>query len=265
MATMPDRGRGRPLDPTRIVYGRHPVRECLRGRRQVRELMLTTSARRDLGDAVGAAQERGVVVREIIGEALDEQAGSTDHQGALAVVDPFPYSSLDDLLRPSAGGGPPFVLCLDQVTDPHNLGSIARVADAAGATGLLVPDRRSALVTAAAVKASAGALEHVAIARCRNLADALVEAKGPDLWVYAATEDGTREYTEVDFSGGTMLVLGAEGPGIRPRVLSMCDEQVRIPMQGHVSSLNVSTVAAVLAFEGVRQRGAAGRAAASAS
>ncbi len=149
------------------------------------------------------------------------------------------------------------MLCLDQVTDPHNLGAIARVADAAGATGVLVPEHRSARVTAAAVKASAGALEHVLLARGTNLANELERVKGPSLWAYAATERGTLDWTQVDLADGALLVLGAEGPGIRPRVLGACDEQVRIPMSGSVASLNVATVAAVLAFEAVRQRRAA--------
>ncbi len=267
---MPDRPRGRRpprrqsardagagLDPERCVYGRHPVREAARGRRRVTALHGTAAALEDLGDeTVGSLRRAGCAIhRTDDARHLTELAGSGDHQGVVAEVERYPYVTLDELLsRARKDGVPPLVLCLDQVTDPHNLGAIARVADASGATGVLVTEHRAARVTAAAVKASAGALEHVLVARCTNLANELERVKGPSLWAYAATERGTRDWTDVDLADGALLVLGAEGPGVRPRVLGACDEQVRIPMSGAVASLNVATVAAVLAFEAVRQR-----------
>lgn len=238
------------------MYGRHPIREAARGRRRVLAVHGTPSALEDLAEVVDALRRDGCSVHDVPDHGqLAELAGSTDHQGAVAEVEPFPYVSLDEMLaRAGKAGVPPLVFCLDQVTDPHNLGAIARVADASGATGLLLPEHRAARVTAAAVKASAGALEHVLVARCTNLANELERVKGANLWAFAATERGMRDWTEVDLADGAMLVLGAEGPGIRPRVLGACDEQVRIPMAGEVASLNVATVAAVLAFEAVRQR-----------
>jgi 23S rRNA (guanosine2251-2'-O)-methyltransferase len=161
---------------------------------------------------------------------------------------------LDDLLAASEA---PFVICLDQVTDPHNLGAIARVCDAAGATGLLIPDRRSATVTGAACKASAGALEHVAVAVCTNLADAIARATSAaagNLWAYGAAADGDVAWCDVDWRGGILLVLGAEGSGIRPRVREACDQLVNLPMAGNVSSLNVATTAAIITYEALRQR-----------
>lgn len=249
------------LDPERTVYGRHPVREASRGRRAVRVLHATQAALDDLADVVPALRESGCRIEVVAAHgALSDMVGAGEHQGAVAEVDPFPYMTMDDLLDAArARGEAPLVLCLDQVTDPHNLGAIARVADASGATGVLVPEHRSASVTAAAVKASAGALEHVLVARCTNLANEIERVKGASLWAYAATERGTVDWTDVDLADGSLLVLGAEGPGIRPRVLSMCDAEVRIPMAGSVASLNVATVAAVLAFEAVRQRRAAAR------
>jgi 23S rRNA (guanosine2251-2'-O)-methyltransferase len=241
------------------VYGRHPVREASRGRRRVLTLHVTPAALEDLADIVPALRRDGCEIVETPDQArLRALAGTGDHQGAVAEVTPFPYVTLDDLLREAKTRGvPPLILCLDQVTDPHNLGAIARVADASGATGVLVPEHRSASVTAAAGKASAGALEHVLVARCTNLANEIERVKGPDLWSYAATERGTSDWTDVDLADGALLVLGAEGPGIRPRVEAACDVQVRIPMAGEVASLNVSTVSAILAFEAVRQRRAA--------
>jgi 23S rRNA (guanosine2251-2'-O)-methyltransferase len=221
---------------------------------------VSPAAAEDLGaEFVQGLTDNGVEVRVARDpDALTELAGTSDHQGAVAEVTPFRYVELDDLIAHArTQGEQPLVLCLDQVTDPHNLGAIARVADAAGATGLLVPEHRSARVTGAAVKASAGALEHVLVARCTNLAREIRRVKDASVWAYAATERGTADWTDVDLAGGALLVLGAEGPGIRPNVLDACDVQVRIPMSGSVASLNVATVSAVLAFEAVRQRRAA--------
>jgi 23S rRNA (guanosine2251-2'-O)-methyltransferase len=224
-------------------------------------LHATRSALEDLVDIVPQLQRDGCTVSEVVdGSMLRGLIDTDDHQGVVAEVEGFPYVSVDQLLDLARRREePPLILCLDQVTDPHNLGAIARVADASGATGILVPEHRSARVTAAAVKASAGALEHVLVARCTNLANELERLKGASLWSYAATERGTTDWTDADLADGALLVLGAEGPGIRPRVEAACDVQVRIPMAGEVASLNVATVAAVLAFEAVRQRRAAAR------
>jgi 23S rRNA (guanosine2251-2'-O)-methyltransferase len=244
------------IDPEQLVYGRHPVREAAKGRRNVIELHATAAALEDLQDVLPALRSSGCTITETADQGrLRALAGTGDHQGAVAQVEGFHYVTLDDLLAEAKRRGePPLILALDQVTDPHNLGAIARVADAAGATGVLVPEHRSASVTGAAVKASAGALEHVLVARCTNLANEIERVKGPNLWSYAATERGTSDWTEVDLADGALLVLGAEGPGIRPRVEAACDVLVRIPMAGEVASLNVSTVSAILAFEAVRQR-----------
>lgn len=252
----PRRDDGSGIDPERLVYGRHPVREAARGRRSVKQVHATRNAAEDLAETMDALRADGIDVRLVDDpHELDLLAGTSDHQGVVADVGTFPYVTLDDLLRAADGAGvPPLVLCLDQVTDPHNLGAIARVADASGATGILVPEHRSARVTGAAVKASAGALEHVLVARCTNLAREIRRVKDASIWAYAATERGTADWTDVDLAGGTLLILGAEGPGIRPNVLDACDVQVRIPMSGSVASLNVATVSAVLAFEAVRQR-----------
>ena len=245
-----------------MVYGRHPVREAVRGRRRVLALHATAAALEDLADVVSVLRSDGCEITTVADHAaLRALAGTGDHQGAVAEVEGFPYVRLDDILAEAERRGEaPLILCLDQVTDPHNLGAIARVADASGATGVLIPEHRSARVTAAAVKASAGALEHVLVAICTNLANEIERVKGPNLWSYAATERGTSDWTDVDLADGALLVLGAEGPGIRPRVEAACDVQVRIPMAGSVASLNVATVSAVLAFEAVRQRRAAAKA-----
>jgi len=178
-------------------------------------------------------------------------AGSPDHQGVVAEVDPYPYADPESLLAAEA----PLIVALDQVQDPRNLGAICRSAEVAGAAGVVIPERRAAEVTAVVCKASAGAVEHLALARVRNLSDWLTEAKAAGLWVWGAATDGGSAPWDADLSGGTVLVLGGEDKGIRPRVASMCDGMLAIPQRGRIDSLNVSAAASVLLFEALRQRG----------
>ena len=184
-------------------------------------------------------------------EEVAAHAGSPDHQGICAAVEPYPYVSAAELLASDA----PLLVALDEVQDPQNLGAIARTAEAAGADGLVLPERRSAEVTAAAAKASAGAVEHLRIARVRNLADFLADAKRAGLWTYGADASGEARYDQPDYTGGVVLVVGAEGKGIRPRVAAACDALVSIPLQGRIESLNVSAATAILLFEISRCRG----------
>lgn len=215
-----------------IVYGRQPVRELLAaGRRPARVVWATRNA---------AAEFPGAQI--VDGDWLTARAGSDAHQGVAAETVGYPYVGAAELLREDA-----LLVALDEVQDPQNLGAIARTAECAGATGLILPERRSAEVTPAACKASAGAVEHLRIARVRNLADFLADAKRAGLWCYGAAAEG-RPYHEVDFAGGLVLVLGAEGKGLRPRVAASCDELVALPIRGRISSLNVSAAAAALLY-----------------
>jgi 23S rRNA (guanosine2251-2'-O)-methyltransferase len=212
-----------------IIYGRRPVEEAERGKRRVR---------------------RAWRAPEASAEELERLCGSPDHQGVVAEVDPYPYADPNALLRrPDA-----LIVALDQVQDPRNLGAVCRSAEFAGAAGVVVPERRSAEVTAVACKASAGAVEHLEVARVRNLADWLAEAKAAGFWIWGADAEAGQAPWGVDFSGPTVLVLGGEGKGIRPRVASACDGLVALPRKGRVGSLNVSAAAAALLFEAVRQR-----------
>lgn len=182
---------------------------------------------------------------------LARLAGSPDHQGIVAEVDPYPYADAMAMLeRPEA-----LVVALDQVQDPHNLGAVARSAEAAGADGLVIPGRRAASVTAAAAKASAGAVEHLAIARVTNLAEWLSRAKDAGAWIYGAEANAEAPYTQTDLTGKVVLVLGSEGKGLRRLVAERCDALISIPVRGRVASLNVSAAAAAVLFEAVRQRG----------
>jgi 23S rRNA (guanosine2251-2'-O)-methyltransferase len=214
---------------SQVIYGKQPVAAAERGRRRVHR--------------VWRAPETPAV-------ELERRCGSPDHQGVVAEVDSYPYAGAGELL----GKENALLLALDQVQDPRNLGAVARSAEAAGAAGLVIPERRSAEVTAVACKASAGAVEHLQIARVRNLADWLDEAKKAGFWLWAADADGAQAPWDVDLTGPTVLVLGGEGKGIRPRVASACDAQIALPQQGQTASLNVSAAATALLFEAVRQR-----------
>jgi 23S rRNA (guanosine2251-2'-O)-methyltransferase len=220
-----------------IVYGRNPVREALRGKRRVQRVFATERAAKEVW--LGG-------VETVLAEPweLEERCGSPDHQGICAEVSAFPYADADSLLEPEDA----LVLALDEVQDPHNLGAVIRVAEAAGCTGVVVPERRSAEVTPAVCRASAGAVEHLPVARVRNLADWLGEAKRHDAWVYGAAAEAKVPYDKPDYGGRVVLVLGSEGRGLRPRVAESCDELVHLPNRGKVGSLNVSTAAAALVY-----------------
>jgi 23S rRNA (guanosine2251-2'-O)-methyltransferase len=213
-----------------IIYGRQPVAEAERGRRQVRRVWRAPEA-----DSL----------------ELERLCGSPDHQGVVAEVDPYPYGDARGMLR----GESPLLVALDQVQDPRNLGAVCRSAEFAGAAGVVVPERRSAAVTAATCKAAAGAVEHLQVAHVRNLADWLAEAKSAGFWIWGADADAAAAPWSVDLQGPTVIVLGGEGKGIRPRVAAACDGLVALPRGGAVESLNVSAAASALLFEAVRQRG----------
>jgi 23S rRNA (guanosine2251-2'-O)-methyltransferase len=182
--------------------------------------------------------------------ALSDAAGTRDHQGVLAWTEPYRYADAWELASQERA----LLVCLDRVTDPRNLGAVCRSADGAGATGVVVPSHGSAAVTPAVAKASSGAVEHLPVAVVTNLARYLEEIKRDDLWIYAAAGDAEQPLWDVDLSGGTVFVLGAEGKGLRPLVRRRCDAAVSIPLAGRVESLNVSVAAALLLFEARRQR-----------
>src|SRR5437588_5318137 len=229
-----------------IIYGRNPVREAIRGPRTIATIWATKQALREPWLRQGGAR-----VQTVSAEEIERKCGSIDHQGVCAEVSHFVYAHADALL----GARDPLIIVLDQVQDPQNLGSICRTAECAGASGVVVPERRAADVTPAVCKASAGAVEHLQIARVRNLADFLGEAKRAGIWCYGATADASTTYDEVDYGGGVVLALGSEGRGLRPRGAGACDALVSIPMRGRVESLSVSAAAAILVYAAVRGRG----------
>ena len=229
-----------------VVYGRRPVREALQGRRQVLEVWASERA------VVAEAWLRDVPRLQVKPEReLTDAAATRDHQGVVAWAEPYRYADAWEL----AATDQPLLVCLDQVTDPRNLGAVCRSAEGAGATGVVVPAHGSVTVTPAVAKASAGAVEHVPVAVVPNLARYLAEIKRPHLWIYAAARDAEHTLWETDLTGGTVVVLGAEGRGLRPLVRRTCDGAVSIPLAAKVESLNVSVAAALLLYEARRQRG----------
>jgi 23S rRNA (guanosine2251-2'-O)-methyltransferase len=226
-----------------IVYGRNPVHEALRGPRTVSQVWATRNAARE----PWLAGQRTTIVGA---EEIAHRCGSDAHQGVCAEVSPYRYGDATALLA----GDAPLIVALDQVQDPQNLGAICRTAECAGATGVILPERRSAEVTPAVCKASAGAVEHLAVARVRNLADFVAEAKRAGAWVYGADAEGRAGYDSIDFSGPVVLVLGSEGRGLRPRVAAACDALVSVPLRGRIESLSVSAAAAVLLYAAARAR-----------
>jgi 23S rRNA (guanosine2251-2'-O)-methyltransferase len=238
-----------------ILYGRNPVREALRGRRahNVSDVWVTA----------GAAREpwlEGVKARTVTAEEIERRCGSGAHQGICAEAGSYHYAGADELLAKEN----PLLVALDQVQDPQNLGSICRTAECVGAAGVVIPERRAAEITPAVCKASAGAVEHLAVARVRNLADFLTDARRAGCWCYgasAATDDDTSGGSKADrrapapydapqYAGaGVVLVLGSEGSGLRPRVASACDELIALPLLGRIESLGVSAAAAATLYE----------------
>jgi 23S rRNA (guanosine2251-2'-O)-methyltransferase len=214
---------------SQIIYGRRPVAEAERGRRRVHRVWRAP---------------------DTSPEELERLCGSPDHQGVVAEVDPYPYGDAQGLLRKEGA----LLVALDQVQDPRNLGAVCRSAEFAGAAGLVIPERRAAAITPATCKASAGAVEHLEVAHVRNLADWLATAKDAGFWIWGADAEAEQSPWQADLTGPTVLVLGGEGKGLRPRVAASCDTLIALPQLGKVESLNVSAAAAALLFEAVRQR-----------
>jgi 23S rRNA (guanosine2251-2'-O)-methyltransferase len=246
----------------RVVYGVHPVEELLRAARDVVVVYLANEGWRTrpaaLRGIAEAAARRKITVEERSREELETLAGSGGHQGVVAIAGELAYAEPDALVDAALDRGEPaLLLVLDSVQDPQNLGALVRSAHVLGAHGVLIPKDRAARVTGAAVKASAGATEHLPIALCTNLVRTLEAWKARGVWIVGALADGGRDARapwEIDLAQPVALVVGAEGTGIRPLVARACDLHVRIPMAGRVASLNVSAAGAVLLYEAARQR-----------
>jgi len=236
-----------------LLAGRNPIREALKAGRDIEKLLvlkgeLSGSAR----EIVQMARENHIVVQEVEKIRLDELAHN--HQGLVAFASAYQYSTVEAMLEDAAAKNEdPFLILLDGVTDPHNLGAIIRSAECVGAHGVIVPERRSVGLTPAAVKASAGAVEHMKVARVVNLSRTIEELKERNIWTYALDMDGV-DYEKVNFKGGVALVVGSEGEGVSRLVVEHCDQKVSLPMAGHIDSLNASVAAGVVMYRVLSSR-----------
>jgi 23S rRNA (guanosine2251-2'-O)-methyltransferase len=243
-----------------ILCGRQPVRETLRaGRRQAFRVMVAAGVRPTgiIGQILGLAEQAGIPVQTVNRHELDKLGGEVNHQGLAAEVSGYPYVDLTEPLEAARqSSAPPFFLLLDHIQDPQNLGSLMRTAEAAGVHGVVIPTRRASGVTAAAVRASAGAAEHVRVVQIANLVRAMEQLKAEGVWLAgldAAT--GSQLYTEADLSGPLGLIVGSEGQGLGRLVRERCDFLIRLPMLGQVESLNAGVAGAIALYEARRQRG----------
>lgn len=238
-----------------VIAGRNPVSEAIRSNRPIESIMVARGAKN--GAIIGIlakAKEKHITVKEVDPKKLDFLCGGAVHQGIAALASVKEYSTVEDILNlAKERGEAPFIVVLDEIEDPHNLGAIIRTAECAGAHGVIVPKRRSAGLSYTVGKSSAGAVEYVPVARVSNIVSTIQELKQAGLWVYGADMNGTN-YTDCDFNGGVVLVIGNEGKGIGRLVREKCDSIISLPMKGKINSLNASVAAGILMYEVAKSR-----------
>lgn len=239
-----------------ILYGVNPVREALRGNRRAFELFVQTSGSdHRIAKIVALAEEKGVAVRRRERADLERLAGNSHHQGLVLRVAPFVYTDLDDVLASQGTAAAPlFLLMLDGIQDPQNLGALIRSAACAGAQGVIIPKDRACGVTPVVEKASAGAVETLPVIQVTNLVQALERLKQAGCWAYGLAGEAEKDIYQTDLRGNLVLVIGSEGEGVRPLVRKQCDGLLAIPQYGGVSSLNASVAGGIVLFEAARQR-----------
>lgn len=242
--------------PDDVLVGRNAVTEALKSGRGINKLWIASGDREgSVAEIAALAKERGIVVQYVERAKIESLAGGHRHQGVLAYVAPVPYAELDDILKAAeAKGEAPFLVLLDELEDPHNLGALLRTADATGVHGILIPKRRSVSLNATVAKTSAGAVEYVPVARIGNIAQTLKKLKEKGFWVAGADMDGEKAYYEADLTGPLVLVVGSEGRGMSRLTKEACDFIVSMPMVGRINSLNASVAGSILMYESMRQR-----------
>ena len=242
--------------PDDVLVGRNAVTEALKSGRGINKLWIASGDREgSVAEIAALAKERGIVVQYVERTKIEALAGGHRHQGVLAYVAPVPYAELEDILKAAeAKGEAPFLVLLDELEDPHNLGALLRTADATGVHGILIPKRRSVSLNATVAKTSAGAVEYVPVARIGNIAQTLKKLKEKGFWVAGADMDGEKAYYEADLTGPLVLVVGSEGKGMSRLTKEACDFIVRMPMVGRINSLNASVAGSILMYESMRQR-----------
>ncbi|WP_312340418.1 23S rRNA (guanosine(2251)-2'-O)-methyltransferase RlmB [Anaerospora hongkongensis] len=239
-----------------FVAGRNSVAEVLKSGRSINKILVAKGERHGaIREIIGQARSQGLVVQEVEPAKLDQITEGVRHQGVVAMVAPVAYAEIEDILgRAQENGEQPFIVLLDELEDPHNVGAILRTSDATGVHGVLLPKRRSSPLTATVAKTSAGAVEYVPVARIGNISQTLKKLKKQGLWVVGADMDGDKNYYEADLTGPIVVVVGSEGQGMGRLTKEECDFVVRIPMKGKITSLNASVACSLLLYEVLRQR-----------
>lgn len=238
-----------------MIVGRNSVMEAIKSGRVNKILLAKGDRQGSIREVIGVAKEKGILIQDVDIKKINDLAKGLRHQGVLAYVAPVEYVELEDILaKAEAAGQPPFIVLLDELEDPHNLGAILRTADAAGVHGVLIPKRRSCPLSATVAKTSAGAVEYVPVAKIGNVAQTIKELQKLGMWVVGADMDGDKDYYEPDLTGPLVLVIGSEGKGIGRLTKEVCDFLVRIPMQGKINSLNASVAGSILMYESMKQR-----------
>lgn len=238
------------------LEGRNPVMEALKSGRTIEKLLVAKGSQEgSIRQIIAIAREKGIVVSEVDRVKLDNMSETRSHQGVIAIISPYSYVDVDDMLELAAQRNePPFIVVLDEIFDPHNLGSILRTADACGAHGVIITKRRAVGLTPTVAKSSAGAIEYVKVAKVTNISQTLQYLKEKGLWIAGADMDGKKSYFEADLTGPIALVVGSEGGGVGRLIKENCDFLVRLPMKGHISSLNAGVAGAIVMYEILRQR-----------
>ena len=239
-----------------IVIGRNSILELIKSGKDINKLYIQKGNRHgSINEIISRARENKIVIKEVEKNKLDEMCENQNHQGVIATVPPFEYSDIDDILNlAKQKNEDPFIVILDEIEDPHNLGSIIRTAECAGAHGVIIPKRRSAEVNSTVNKTSAGAVQYVKVARVNNLNDTIKYLKENDVWIYGTDAGAKSYYNEQNYKGGVAIVIGSEGYGMNKLVAKNCDFLVKIPMKGKVNSLNASVSAAIMMYEVLNQR-----------
>lgn len=239
-----------------IVIGRNSVLELIKSGKDINKLYIQKGNRHgSINEIISRARENKIVIKEVEKSKLDEICENQNHQGVIATVPPFEYSDIDDILNlAKQKNEDPFIIILDEIEDPHNLGSIIRTAECVGAHGVIIPKRRSAEVNSTVNKTSAGAVQYVKVARVNNLNDTIKYLKENDVWIYGTDAGAKSYYNEQNYKGGVAIVIGSEGYGMNKLVAKNCDFLVKIPMKGKVNSLNASVSAAIMMYEVLNQR-----------
>ena len=238
------------------IEGRNPVMEALRSDREIDKILIAKGSQQgSIQKIIGMAKDKGILIQYVEKQKIDQLSESHAHQGVLAYVAAYEYADVEDIIKKAEEKDEaPFIIILDEITDPHNLGSVIRTANAAGAHGIIIPKRRSVGLTAVVAKTSAGALEYVPVAKVSNIAQTIDNLKARGIWIVGADMEGEQTYYKADLTGKIALVIGSEGMGIGRLIKEKCDFLINIPMKGEVGSLNASVAASIIIYEVMKQR-----------